>query len=160
MSKPQNCYASVLKLSHICVANPKSKNPTEVDEKSRSLFLGFGDDYVSGGVLANAIVDGTTDFVGQQQWISCNIDFCGPAVGGAWSLVFVGCTGDQGNIPESSDGLDEHKSVTVDGRPNVCMEKPYIAVRNEDISFVLHVPVPTYGEDAIGPDLDEAKDDV
>uniref|UniRef100_A0A7S1ZEA6 Pectate lyase superfamily protein domain-containing protein n=1 Tax=Ditylum brightwellii TaxID=49249 RepID=A0A7S1ZEA6_9STRA len=149
--------AAPLRRVHIA---KKKTNPTEDDDKSGSLFLGFGDAYVSGGVLANAIVDGTTDFVGQQQWISRNVDFRGPAVGGAWSLVFVGCTGDQGNIPESSDGLDGRKSVTVDERPNVRVEKPYIAVKDDGISFVLRVPAPTYGEDAIGPDLDGAKDDV
>jgi len=127
-----------------------------------NLHLSERDAYVSGGVLANAVVEGTTDFGGQQQWISKNVHFKQKAVNGAWNLVFVGCTGD---LPKASNGIVKSLSVTIDKSPRIRVEKPFIALEQDtngayNDRFVLRVPPVTKGADAVGPDLSGCKDDV
>ena len=132
-------------LRRVHVAKKRQENP----EQSGSLSLSYGDAWVSGGVLANAIIEGPTDFGGQQQWLSRNVEFQGTVSGGAWSLVFVGCTD---NVPEPFSGsVDRRLSVSVDATPRIRVEKPFIAI--EDGKYKLRIPQVTMGTDAVGADL-------
>lgn len=133
------------------------------------------DSWVSGGVAANVVVDGNVNSGGQQQWLFRNAELGGESIGGAWSLVFVGCTG---NVPEESSGLESGPSITVEKNPNVRVEKPYLVLKEVqqnsggDIDdeekqlsgggvkyeFELRLPAPTFGSDTSGPRFDGAKD--
>ncbi|ACI64129.1 predicted protein [Thalassiosira pseudonana CCMP1335] len=139
------------------------------------LNLFDADSWVSGGVAANVVVDGNVNSGGQQQWLFRNAELGGESIGGAWSLVFVGCTG---NVPEESSGLESGPSITVEKNPNVRVEKPYLVLKEMqqnsggDIDdeekqlsdggvqyeFELRLPAPTFGSDTSGPRFDGAKD--
>lgn len=91
------------------------------------LNLFDGDSWASGGVAANVLVDGTVNFGGQQQWLMRNAGLGAGAVNGAWSLVFVGCTG---NVPARNDGLEGGgPSISMEDDPSVRVEKPYIVLK-------------------------------
>lgn len=127
------------------------------------LNLYDGDAYVSGGVAANAIVDGKVNFGGQQQWLMRNVELKGGGENGAWSLVFVGCSG---NIPIENNGLQSGPSISVEKKPTIRVEKPYItlktsgAISEEHYQFELRVPSVTYGNDAIGPQFMDTHEEV
>lgn len=123
------------------------------------LHLFDGDSWVSGGVAANSVVDGNINFGGQQQWLMRNVHVGEKAENGAWSLVFVGCTG---NVPNESSGMSGGRSVTVESDPTVRVEKPYITLKREshvDL-FQLRVPGAVFGERAIGPDFEDENEDI
>ena len=105
------------------------------------LLLFDGDAWASGGVLANAIVDGTVNFGGQQQYLIRNVELKQGAVNGAWNLVFVGCTGE---IPFENSGI-KGPSISVDNFPKLRLEKPFITL-NVNGEFELRVPLATFGE--------------
>jgi hypothetical protein len=136
------------------------------------LNLYDADSWVSGGVAANVVVDGKVNFGGQQQWLMRNVKLEGGAENGAWSLVFVGCTG---NIPEESNGMEGGASISVENNPNIRVEKPYIALktigrtlpeegrgsRAKDLcQLELRVPSITYGNDAKGPQFEDIQEDI
>jgi hypothetical protein len=127
------------------------------------LNLYDGDAYVSGGVAANAIVDGRVNFGGQQQWLMRNVELKGGGENGAWSLVFVGCSG---NVPNENNGLQSGPSISVESKPTIRVEKPYItlktsgAIHEEHYQFELRVPSVTYGNDAIGPQFVDTHEEV
>lgn len=127
------------------------------------LNLCDGDAYVSGGVVANAIVDGKVNFGGQQQWLMRNVELKGGGENGAWSLVFVGCSG---NVPNENNGLQSGPSISVENKPTIRVEKPYItlktsgAIHEEHYQFELRVPSVTYGNDAIGPQFVDTHEEV
>ena len=102
---------------------------------SKHLHFGDGGAYSSGGFLANAEVEGECDFIANQQWLSRGVDFKGDVSGGAWNIVFAGC---EGNVP-TPNILDGEKVVTVEEKPVVRMEKPFI-VMNAEGNYELHVP--------------------
>ena len=93
--------------------------------------------YASGGFMANCQVDGKTDFGGQQQWLSRNCHFRDSVVGGAWSLVFVGCSG---QVPQEDMGTIQTPSISVQPKTPVRMEKPYIAMKEDGIHYELRIP--------------------
>ncbi|KAI2511045.1 hypothetical protein MHU86_3357 [Fragilaria crotonensis] len=97
----------------------------------------FDQGFASGGFMANCHVKGKTDFGGQQQWLSRNCDFVGGVEGGAWSLAFVGCSG---NIPAEHMGSDKHASISIESKTPVLVEKPYIAMKADMESFELRIP--------------------
>ena len=105
---------------------------------SNDLTFGDGAAYASGGFLANAEVGGTCDFVANQQWISRSVDFQGEVQGGAWSLVFSGCTGNV-PIPDVPVPNNDLLCMTVEEKPDVRVEKPYI-VMNSERNYELHIP--------------------
>lgn len=130
------------------------------------------DSWVSGGLAANVVVDGKVNFGGQQQWLMRNVELKGGAENGAWSLVFVGCTG---NISEESDGMEGGASISVENNPNIRVEKPYIAFKTigrslteessgsrakELYQLELRVPSITYGNDARGPQFEDMHEDI
>ena len=130
-----------------------------------NLDLFDGDSWVSGGVATNMIVDGTVNFGGQQQWLMRNVELKGGAVNGAWSLVYVGCTG---KVPVSeNDGMGEGgPSISVEKKTNIRVEKPYIAMKStgqstrDGYELELRVPTPTFGEDTTGTHFEDENDDV
>lgn len=120
------------------------------------LNLFDGDAWVSGGVAANVVVDGKVNFGGQQQWLMRNVHLERGAEHGAWSLVFVGCTG---NVPQENDGMKLGPSISVENDPGIRVEKPYITML-PDNQLELRVPAPTYGNDASGPSFVDMKEDI
>ena len=122
------------------------------------LNLYDGDSWVSGGVAANIIVDGAVNFGGQQQWLMRNAELKGGAKNGAWSLVFVGCTGD---VPDEQSGMEDGPSISVERSPNVRVEKPYIAIGSHlHFKLELRVPSPIFGENTNGAGFDDPDEDV
>jgi hypothetical protein len=124
---------------------------------AKDLFLFDGPAYASGGHLANAQVDGVLHFGGQQQWMSRNVHLEKGIQGGAWSLVFTGCTGD---VPGHSAGSDSDPSITVLESPPVRIEKPYVALQDDGVKFDLRVPMAVRDENTVGPAFDASTDDV
>ena len=120
------------------------------------LNLYDGDAWVSGGVAANVVVDGKVNFGGQQQWLMRNVHLGGGAENGAWSLVFVGCTG---NVPQENDGMKSGPSISVESDPNIRVEKPYITILSDN-QLELRVPAPTHGNDASGHSFVDTKEDI
>jgi len=103
------------------------------------LHLHDGAAYASGGHIANSKIDGNTYFGGQQQYMCRNIHFGNGVSGGAWSLVFTGCTG---NVPRKASGTSTSSSNTVTA-PHVRVEKPYIAMKDDGVHFELCIPKAT-----------------
>lgn len=124
---------------------------------AKDLFLFDGPAYASGGHLANAQVDGVLHFGGQQQWMSRNVHLENGIQGGAWSLVFAGCTGD---VPEAFVGNESSPSITVLETPAVRIEKPYVALQEDGIKFDLRVPKTLRDARTTGPLFDGTIDDV
>lgn len=125
---------------------------------TKDLFLFDGPAYASGGHLANAQIDGALHFGGQQQWMSRNVHLGKGIQGGAWSLVFTGCTG---QVPDASAGDESSPSITVLKTPAVRIEKPYIAMQQDGTKFDLRVPRTILDETGtIGPQFVGANDDV
>ncbi|KAL7450447.1 hypothetical protein ACHAWC_002366 [Mediolabrus comicus] len=122
------------------------------------LLLFDGDSWASGGVLANAIVDGKIDFGGQQQYLIRNVDLKQGAVNGAWNLVFVGCIGE---TPQENSGMKSGPSISVESSPRLRIEKPFITM-NGSGEFELRVPYPTFGQshlsDVLGPQFDSSEE--
>ena len=143
------------------------------------LRLTDGGAWASGGVAANCAVEGRVDFGGQQQWLMRNVELRGGTTGGAWNLVFVGCTH---HVPEEYDGMAGGASVTVEAEPEVRVEKPYVIMASDGAGNVtsnaaagagsppgqlrdgevlqLRVPRPTFGKDAVGIQHDGSGDDT
>ena len=106
------------------------------------LLLFDGDAWASGGVLANAIVDGKVNFGGQQQYLLRNVDLKQGAVNGAWSLVFVGC---RGETPLENNGFESGPSISVDDSPKLRIEKPFITMK-ENSELELRVPLAKFAQ--------------
>ena len=107
------------------------------------LYLHDQDAYASGGHLANAQVDGTIFMGGQQQYLVRNVHIGSNATGGAWSMVYVGCTG---RVPQVAPTPSNGPMVTVVDHARVRVEKPYIVMTNE--LFQLRVPQVKYCDDS------------
>uniref|UniRef100_A0A7S2VZH7 Uncharacterized protein n=1 Tax=Eucampia antarctica TaxID=49252 RepID=A0A7S2VZH7_9STRA len=115
---------------------------------AKDLILHDAGAFASGGVLANAIVEGNVQFGSQQQYLSRNVNFLQKKKGiflGAWSNVFVGCI----NNPNPSDGIiiAGGPSVTIDSSPQMVVEKPFVVLKEQILAsdptkFELHVPKP------------------
>lgn len=95
--------------------------------------------YASGGFMANVNVDGYVNFGSQQQFLSRNVNFGKGSGGGAWNLVFVGCSAIASSSGDgspkkglSSSSRDDSPDLvrTVDDIPRVRVEKPYVIVRD------------------------------
>lgn len=102
-----------------------------------NLDLCDGGAFASGGFMASCQIDGDTNFGGQQQWFSRSCHFGEAVTGGAWSLVFVGCTG---GVPAERTGSPMEASVSVESKAPVHMEKPYIAMKEDNFRFELRIP--------------------
>mmetsp|Transcript_11441 Transcript_11441/g.27642 ORF Transcript_11441/g.27642 Transcript_11441/m.27642 type:complete len:579 (+) Transcript_11441:107-1843(+) len=96
-----------------------------------------GGAYASGGHFANSRVEGHTYSGGQQQFLFKNVDVVGGSSGGAWSMVYAGCSGD---VPEATPGTAKSAAVTVLEEPPVRIEKPFIAMKKNEDKFELRVP--------------------
>ena len=105
------------------------------------LYLHDKDAYASGGHLASAKIDGHTHFGGQQQYFSRNCQFSNGTSGGAWGLVFAGCTGE---TPDPTAGNATSASMTIVDDLRVQVEKPYIALDDDGVKFRLIVPKPSF----------------
>ena len=128
----------------------------------------------SGGVLANAVVEGNVEFGSQQQYICRSVSFKGKEkmeaqnkFTSAWNAVFVDCSG--GALAERNDGkrLDEKGNalpcIVRDDDPKVVIDKPYVSVKDDGKSFELRVPKARTREEKfakLGPDLTGDGDDV
>lgn len=121
------------------------------------LYLHEGAAYASGGHLANAQVDGRIYAGGQQQFLFKNVHMADGASGGAWSMVYVGCTG---IVPAPSAGGSEEAAVTVVEKPRIRIEKPYIAMKDDGIEYELRIPMPLYDGPIQGPLMDESLEQV
>ena len=129
------------------------------------LYLHDRDAYASGGHLANVRVDGTIFMGGQQQYLVRNVHIGTNATGGAWSMVYVGCTG---NVPNAGKTISSGDLVvTVVDKPRVRIEKPYIVMKkgtnDKEELFELRVPQVKYSNDSaysIDPALESRSDEV
>jgi len=126
--------------------------------ESRLQFV-EGEEYASGGVLANAVVTGdnsepwSTNFISQQQWFCRGVNFGKNTAGGAWNIVYSGCSG---SAPTKS-ALEGNTAIVVETKPKVRTEKPFITFENDQ--YKLHVPKSST-TDTIGPQLDGKDDEV
>jgi len=108
-----------------------------------NVYLHDGEAYASGGHFANSRIvgGGLLQAGGQQQFLVRNVELERGATGGAWSMVYAGCTG---QVPAATTGPtspEDGAAVTVVEEPRVRMEKPFVAVRDDDpTQFVLRVP--------------------
>mmetsp|Transcript_16333 Transcript_16333/g.19956 ORF Transcript_16333/g.19956 Transcript_16333/m.19956 type:complete len:580 (-) Transcript_16333:284-2023(-) len=130
---------------------------------TKELLIGDGPAYSSGGYVANAEVEGSTNFCANQQWYSRAVHFGGSASGGSWSTCYSGCTG---NVPEDSadtfwlNGNEKQLTfhrATVEERPEVRVEKPFITMKKlgDEVAYELIVPSPTTDSDGVkGPKVD------
>ena len=128
----------------------------------------------SGGVLANAVIDGNVEFGSQQQYICRSVAFNGKEkmeahneYTSAWNAVFVDCSGDALADGNDGKGIDEKGNalpcIVRDDSPKVVVDKPYVSIKGDGKSFELRVPkVRVRGDkDAkFGPDLTGEDDDV
>eukprot|EP00536_Pseudo-nitzschia_multiseries_P006451 jgi/Psemu1/193123/e_gw1.136.37.1 len=120
------------------------------------LEFGDGGAYSSGGFLANAEVGGTCNYIANQQWFTRAAHF-NATEGGAFSTVFVGCTG---KTPENNSRTNNCIS-TVEDIPRVRVEKPFIVRNTKSGDYELHVPKATMNPElTIGPQLDDSNTDV
>jgi hypothetical protein len=125
---------------------------------ANDLHLHDGEAYASGGHLANSVIDGHTFFGGQQQYLSRNVEFKDGVSGGAWSLVFLGCTG---QVPPEAPGNEDSASITITKKPRVRVEKPYVALQEDGKKFNLHVPIMTRDENLVsGAHIDGELEEV
>jgi hypothetical protein len=128
------------------------------------LYLHDGCAYASGGHFANSLVKGTIHAGGQQQYLIRNVQM-NHATGGAWSMVYVGCTG---NVPDTIALANDYEAelvVTVLPVPRVRIEKPYIVMKNinGNEKFELRVPKAIWNDNnayTIEPLLDISDDDL
>ena len=113
--------------------------------------------YASGGHLANSKIDGKLRAGGQQQYLVRNVELGKGATGGAWSMVYAGCSG---QVPRAAAGNATAPAITVTPQPKVRMEKPYIAMKDDGTKFELRVPRPLRGPDTVGPLLYGQHEDI
>nr|WP_308217710.1 adenylyl cyclase [Streptantibioticus silvisoli] len=99
-----------------------------------------GNQWSSGGFLADSVVDGQVDSGSQQQWLSRNDSF-GSWTGSNWNMVFVGVEG----APAQSFPTPPY--TTVDRTP-VVREKPFLTV---DRHGSYQVFVPALRRESTGP---------
>jgi len=95
--------------------------------------------FASGGHLANSQIDRTLDAGSQQQFLLRHCHIGGEAKGGAWSMVYSGCSG---NVPQPSTGATGTAAITVADKLRVRVEKPYLALQSDGEKFELHRPFP------------------
>lgn len=101
------------------------------------VYLHDGAAYASGGHFANSKIDnGMLLAGGQQQFLIRNVALGKGARGGAWSMVYAGCTGE---VPEAGFE-DDGATVTVVEEPRVRVEKPYISLQENGTKYQLRVP--------------------
>lgn len=132
------------------------------------LYLHDGAAYASGGHFANSQVDGIIFAGGQQQFLFRNVYIGERATGGAWSMVYVGCTG---HVPTKTPvgNTRNHTGaiVTVVLEPIVRIEKPFIVSKtleydNKVTKFEMCVPKVKWKTDmlySLDPLLDCQVDD-
>lgn len=121
-----------------------------------NLHFGDGSAYSSGGFLANGECDGWTNYIANQQWLSRGCSLKGKVDGGAWNIVFSGCTGD---IPPEGY-RDNDCVISVEEVPRVRIEKPFIAINEKD-EFELHVPKTHFDPKlTVGPHLDDSNNEI
>ena len=87
--------------------------------------------WVSGGWMADTLVDGHVDSGGQQQWISRNSDW-GSWSGSNWNMVFVG-------VPHAPEGTWPQPAYTEIAQTPTVREKPYLLV-GKDGHWSVRVP--------------------
>ncbi|WP_405592418.1 adenylyl cyclase [Streptomyces sp. NBC_01190] len=98
-----------------------------------------GNQWSSGGFLADSVVDGQVESGSQQQWLSRNDTF-GSWTGANWNMVFLGVQG----APAQSFPTPPY--TTVDQTP-VVREKPFLTV---DRHGAQHVFVPAVRRNSTG----------
>ena len=67
-------------------------------------------------VVANVDVDGYMYFGRHHQWLTKNVDLEDEAVGGTWSLVYVGCTR---NVPQESNSTKDDPSISIENKHKI-----------------------------------------
>lgn len=118
------------------------------------LYLHDAGAQASGGHMANCIVDGAVSF-GSQQQFCCRSVQMGTHDFGAWSNVFVDCTGGVPGQSQLKDTGGRTVAVTVDKEPKVTVEKPFVSLDTKTDKYFLHVPQPRFrkqGQGPLGPD--------
>jgi hypothetical protein len=113
-----------------------------------------GGEYSSGGVLANAVITGSTNFASQQQWFSRGVEFRNKVEGGAWNIVYSGCSG---NAAPTSSKVNGNTATVVETVPKIRTEKPFITFDGN--RYKLHVPKSTVTK-TVGHDLYGNEDEV
>ena len=85
--------------------------------------------------------------------------------GRKWRMV-IGICGMFRQCSIENNGLQSGPSISVENKPTIRVEKPYItlktsgAIREEHYQFELRVPSVTYGNDAIGPQFVDTHEEV
>lgn len=115
-----------------------------------NLHLSLGDNYASGGFLANLDLSGGYLLFGsQQQFCLRNTHVAQGASGGAWSMVFSGCDTDSDESCPSASTKKLHSTTTDSPSPDfpwigkapavvnepstkVRVEKPYLFLSSDD----------------------------
>ena len=122
------------------------------------LYLHDQEAYASGGHVANSVVDGMLRAGGQQQFLVRHLQLGQGARGGAWSMVYSGCSG---KVPEPSTGGVQSPAISVVAEPRVRMEKPYIVMKEDGRTFELRVPrAIRHPGPTVGPLLDGQEEDA
>lgn len=96
--------------------------------------------WVSGGWMADSLIDGHVDPGGQQQWISRNSDW-GSWSGSNWNMVFVG-------VPHAPEGTWPKPAYTEVASTPISREKPYLAIRADGV-WEVRVPGLRHGSSGI-----------
>lgn len=147
-----------------------------VDIQQGNLYLHDGAAYASGGHLANVrIAKGTVFAGGQQQYLFRNVHMAHDLMGGAWSMVQVGCSTSDDNAPhkcnvdksecttQSNADVTKSATVTVVKKTELRLEKPFIFVDPSCMTrFGLCIPKVAYEDDggyATEPILNVQPDD-
>jgi hypothetical protein len=139
--------------------------------------------YASGGHCTDTQIDGTLYLGGQQQYLFRHVHVGTNVCGGAWSMVYVGCTGNvptqttttTGTTSTSRNTMEVEEAtttqstndllvVTVVDQPRVRVEKPYIVMKivQDAEQYELRVPKARWSDDmtyTVDPMLKGADDD-
>jgi len=119
--------------------------------------LGYRDpvaDFASGGFMANVEVRGTVSFGSQQQFFARN---CSAKSwdGGAWSCVFVGCSGAPHR--EQVEAASKCPIYTSVATSQVIAEKPFIIMENDGRYKLV---VPSAMTDRSGTNFEVAEEEI
>lgn len=126
---------------------------------TNNLQLSLGDNYSSGGFMANVHVGGYLMFGTQQQFCIRNCDITEKANGGAWSMVFNGSTSQASNGHTNSDTIDwvgTSPMVVCEPRTSWKIEKPFLFQNHEG---EMYLGVPKSERDSVGTNHGGLRDD-
>lgn len=109
-----------------------------------NLHLSLGNNCASGGFVGNLNIGGYLMMGSQQQFMVRNCDVSKKVFGGAWSMVFNGCTTDAQDLSkqctQNISWLGTFPLVSSEPTTDVRVEKPFIFIGKRDAKVYLAVP--------------------